>query len=73
VTIEYEGDRPVRLDTVVVSTQHAADVPSPEELQRDIERLVLQPEFAKLQLDTNDVRVLELLNRVDELKVAVND
>ena len=26
VTIEYDGDRPVRLDTVVLSTQHAADV-----------------------------------------------
>src|SRR5213079_2177009 len=26
VTIEYDGDRPVRLDTVVVSTQHAPDI-----------------------------------------------
>ena len=26
VTVEYEGDRPVRLDTVVVSSQHAADI-----------------------------------------------
>ncbi len=27
VTVEYEGDRPVRVDTVVLSTQHDADVP----------------------------------------------
>lgn len=26
VTIGYDGDTPVRLDTVVISTQHAADV-----------------------------------------------
>jgi S-adenosylmethionine synthetase len=26
VTIEYDGDKPVRLDTVVVSTQHASDI-----------------------------------------------
>ncbi|NIP78204.1 MAG: methionine adenosyltransferase, partial [Gemmatimonadetes bacterium] len=26
VTMEYDGDRPVRVDTVVVSTQHAADI-----------------------------------------------
>jgi S-adenosylmethionine synthetase len=26
VTVEYEGDRPVRVDTVVVSTQHSAEV-----------------------------------------------
>jgi S-adenosylmethionine synthetase len=30
VTIEYEGDRPVRVDTVVVSTQHAPDVSNQE-------------------------------------------
>src|SRR4029078_3685976 len=24
--VEYDGDRPVRIDTVLVSTQHAADV-----------------------------------------------
>src|SRR5690606_19715402 len=26
VTIEYDGDKPVRLDTIVISTQHAADI-----------------------------------------------
>jgi S-adenosylmethionine synthetase len=26
VTVEYEGTRPVRIDTVVLSTQHHADV-----------------------------------------------
>ncbi|MDR3032961.1 MAG: methionine adenosyltransferase, partial [Kitasatospora sp.] len=36
VTIEYEGDRPVRLDTVVVSSQHAADIDLKELLTPDI-------------------------------------
>jgi S-adenosylmethionine synthetase len=41
VTVEYEGDRPVRVATVVVSTQHAADV-TLEQVRRDvIERVVI--------------------------------
>jgi S-adenosylmethionine synthetase len=35
VTVEYEGDRPVRVDTVVISTQHSADV-SNETLRSDV-------------------------------------
>ena len=35
VTVEYDGDRPVRVDTVVVSTQHAPEI-SHEELSREI-------------------------------------
>ncbi len=30
VTVEYEGTRPVRVDAVVVSTQHAESIPTPE-------------------------------------------
>ena len=33
--VEYDGDKPVRVDTVVVSTQHSADV-STEQLREDI-------------------------------------
>jgi S-adenosylmethionine synthetase len=35
VTVEYDGDKPVRVDTVVVSTQHSADVTN-ETLRADI-------------------------------------
>ncbi|MBE3589536.1 MAG: methionine adenosyltransferase [Firmicutes bacterium] len=41
VTIEYEGDRPVRVDTVVVSTQHAPDV-TREQIERDVRREVVE-------------------------------
>ncbi|CAL9569484.1 S-adenosylmethionine synthase [Actinosynnema sp. ALI-1.44] len=54
VTIEYDGDEPVRLDTVVVSSQHAEDV----SLGDDIREHVVGPELADLELDTSGVRVL---------------
>lgn len=42
VTIEYEGNRPVRVDTVVVSTQHAPDV-SNEEIRSYIIDQIIRP------------------------------
>ena len=42
VTIEYEGTRPVRVDTVVVSTQHAAGVPQ-SEIVETIREVVIKP------------------------------
>ncbi len=42
VTIEYDGYKPVRVDTVVVSTQHSPDV-SIEEIRRDIIEKVIEP------------------------------
>ena len=42
VTIEYEDDRPVRVDTVVVSTQHDPEV-TLETIRADIEKHVIRP------------------------------
>ena len=42
VTVEYEDDKPVRVDTVVVSTQHADDV-TLEQIREDIIREVVKP------------------------------
>jgi S-adenosylmethionine synthetase len=61
VTIEYIDDKPVRLDTVVVSTQHAADIDLENLLTPDIRNQVLESVFNDLNLptlDTNDVRLL---------------
>ena len=58
VTIEYEGQRPVRLDTVVVSTQHAADIDLEQMLAVDVREQVVGPELADLELDTAEVRLL---------------
>jgi S-adenosylmethionine synthetase len=52
VTIEYDGDRAVRLDTVVVSSQHAEDVDLDKTLAPEIRALVVDPVLAKFDLDT---------------------
>ncbi|MBK8469684.1 MAG: methionine adenosyltransferase [Candidatus Phosphoribacter sp.] len=63
VTIGYEGDRPVRLDTVVISTQHAADISLEGLLQPDIIAHVIDPVLAELTdsgstLDVSSYRAL---------------
>ena len=42
VTVEFEDNRPVRVDTIVVSSQHDPDVPM-EQLREDIIREVIRP------------------------------
>ena len=59
VTIEYdEHDKAVRLDTIVVSTQHASDIDLATLLTPDIEELVVRPELVDLNIDTADFRLL---------------
>ena len=52
VTVEYEGDKPVRVDTVVVSTQHDADV-SLEQIFADVKREVIETTVPAELLDEN--------------------
>ncbi|MER6583000.1 methionine adenosyltransferase, partial [Nonomuraea sp. NPDC001023] len=58
VTVEYEGDRPVRLDTVVLSTQHAAHVDLAGMLTPDVTREVVEPVLAEAGIDTAGHRLL---------------
>jgi len=58
VTIEYEAGRPVRLDTVVVSSQHAADIDLRTLLEPDIAEHVIAPELDALDLVTDGYRLL---------------
>jgi S-adenosylmethionine synthetase len=58
VTVEYTDGRPVRLDTVVVSSQHAADIDIDTLLKPDIAEQVIEPEVAGLGLDTSSYRLL---------------
>ncbi|MDQ0283153.1 methionine adenosyltransferase [Rhodococcoides fascians] len=61
VTIEYDGDDAVRLDTVVISTQHASDIDLDNLLTPDIREKVLGSVLAELDvptLDTSNVRLL---------------
>jgi S-adenosylmethionine synthetase len=57
VTIGYDGDRPVRLDTVVLSTQHDEDVLQ-EALRAQVAELVVAPVLEGLDLDVADFRLL---------------
>ncbi|WP_407548625.1 methionine adenosyltransferase [Streptomyces sp. Pv4-95] len=63
VTIEYDGERAVRLDTVVVSSQHASDVDLDALLTPDIREFVVEHVLNQLtedgiKLDTGDYRLL---------------
>jgi S-adenosylmethionine synthetase len=58
VTIEYAGDEAVRLDTVVVSTQHAPAIDLRGLLAPDIREHVVAPVLAELDLDTDGYRLL---------------
>jgi S-adenosylmethionine synthetase len=58
VTIEYAGDKAVRLDTVVVSAQHAPDIDLKELLAPDVRDLVVLPVVQPLDIDTSQYRLL---------------
>ncbi|REE71279.1 methionine adenosyltransferase [Rhodococcus wratislaviensis] len=61
VTIEYDGDKAVRLDTVVISTQHAADIDLDNLLTPDLREKVLGSVLAEIdmpELDVSDIRLL---------------
>ncbi|HEY2578063.1 MAG TPA: methionine adenosyltransferase [Streptosporangiaceae bacterium] len=58
VTIEYAEDMPVRLDTVVVSAQHAPDIDLKELLAPDVHEHVVEPVIAELTIDTDNYRLL---------------
>ncbi|HVX46010.1 MAG TPA: methionine adenosyltransferase [Mycobacteriales bacterium] len=58
VTIEYAGDEPVRLDTVVISSQHADGIELDTMLAVDLKEKVIAPEIADLGLDALEPSVL---------------
>ncbi len=58
VTIEYAGDAPVRLDTVVISTQHAPAIDLKTMLAPDVQERVVEPVLAGLDLDCGRYRLL---------------
>jgi S-adenosylmethionine synthetase len=58
VTIEYSGIEPVRLDTVVISTQHAPSIDLKALLWPDVRDQVVEPVLAELDLDIDRYRLL---------------
>ncbi|MGA1458829.1 MAG: methionine adenosyltransferase [Candidatus Nanopelagicaceae bacterium] len=58
VTIEYDGDKPVALNTVVISSQHAPEIDIEKKMAPEIKKFVIDPVLASFDLPANDVRVL---------------
>jgi S-adenosylmethionine synthetase len=58
VTIEYEGDKAVALNTVVVSSQHSEEVSVEKQLTPEIIDQVINPILAKIDLPRSDLKIL---------------
>ena len=58
VTIEYDGDKAVALDTVVISSQHAEEVDVAKKLTPEIIEHVIEPVLSNIDLPRKDMRTL---------------
>ena len=58
VTVEYQGDKAVGLNTVVISSQHAPDIDLEKKLAPEIKKFVIDPVIRELSLDTSSVKLL---------------
>ena len=58
VTVKYEGDKAVGIDTVVISSQHAPDVDLEKKLAPEIEKLVIKPTLRSFDIDISDMKIL---------------
>ncbi len=58
VTIEYDGDRAVALDTVVISSQHSEEVDVVKTLTPEVIEYVIKPILASIELPQKDMKIL---------------
>lgn len=58
VTVKYEGDKAVGIDTVVISSQHAPDVELVKKLAPEIEESVIKPTLRTFDIDISDMKIL---------------
>ena len=58
VTIEYEGDKPVALNTLVISSQHAPEIDIEKKMAPEVKKFVIDPILASFDLPASDVRIL---------------
>ena len=58
VTIEYQGDTAVALNTVVISSQHSPDVDLEKKLAPEIKKFVIDPVIHDLKIDVSNVKIL---------------
>lgn len=71
VTIEYnEDNKPVRLDTIVVSSQHAAEVDLDKQLTPDIKKHVVDPVLKALDVDLDTSNFKLLVNPTGRFEIG---
>ena len=58
VTIEYDGDRAVALNTIVISSQHSPEVDLVKVMAPDLNERVIEPILKGVELDRSDLRIL---------------
>jgi S-adenosylmethionine synthetase len=58
VTIEYQGDKAVALNTIVISSQHAPDIDLDKKLAPEVKKHVIEPILAGIDLDSSNLRIL---------------
>ena len=58
VTIEYEGDKAVALNTIVISSQHSPDVDLLKTMTPDLIQRVIDPILEGVELSRKDLRIL---------------
>lgn len=58
VTIEYQGDKAVSLDTIVISSQHSPDVDLDKTLAPEIKKFVIDPILKDVDLDLGKIKIL---------------
>ena len=58
VTIEYDGDKAIALNTVVISSQHAEDVDVAKKLTPEVIEYVIKPVLSKIDLPQTDIKIL---------------
>ena len=58
VTIEYDGDKAIALNTVVISSQHSEDVDVAKKLTPEVIEYVIKPVLSKVDLPQTDMKIL---------------
>ena len=71
VTVEYVDDKPVRVDTVVISTQHSPEVDH-DTIEKDIIEKIIKEPTGGAQNDINFVANEIKTNLINEIKILQN-
>jgi S-adenosylmethionine synthetase len=58
VTVKYDGDKAIGIDTVVISTQHAPEIDLAKQLEPEIKESVIDPILKNFEINISEMKVL---------------